>query len=236
MENNQPAFNTKTRNKYLFAVAGLVVFNLVCYNLFIRTGGYSLDGQYQAYNPSYVLRTSLITFLVSLPLVGLVLGLLVALLPYRQLPYGKKYLRASLLSLMSLNGLFCAMLLWVIFQTLMGWYPPKEPTLAKGDALVLDFEKEVKALNDSSNYYFDKALNETNQGADPKTVAAKYGDKVRYFEKELDARYKTFQVQGKESNIDNKQYAKVILEVNKLIQPTRAKFDTLKKRGVDFEQ
>jgi hypothetical protein len=66
------------------------------------------------------------TFLLGLPILSLLLGILVALFPYRQLSYEKKYLRAFLLCLLVMNIIMAICLILIVFMAAAGWYPPPQ--------------------------------------------------------------------------------------------------------------
>lgn len=118
-------FPAKTRNKYLFLIAGLTVFNIIAFTVFIKTGGYDIHGNYLVKDTIGNLKTALLCCLFSLPILSLILGLLVALFPYRQLEYSKKYFRSVLLIWRFINILFAFGLILIILMTMVGWYPPK---------------------------------------------------------------------------------------------------------------
>jgi MORN repeat protein len=64
----------------------------------------------------------LIFFLLATPICSFILGLIVALVPYKQLPYKKKYLITSLFSIVGINILITTCLLLLFIMAKLGWY------------------------------------------------------------------------------------------------------------------
>ncbi|MEZ4945395.1 MAG: hypothetical protein R2804_07715, partial [Cyclobacteriaceae bacterium] len=56
------------------------------------------------------------TLIVTIPILGFILGAIVALIPFKEMTYKKKYLRASLLTIIVLNSI---MLANTIFRNLL---------------------------------------------------------------------------------------------------------------------
>ena len=157
------------KKKHLLIIGGLVIFNLVAYNLFVKTGGYDASGQYIPYDQAKALKSSLITFFIGLPFISFFLGLFVANFPFRKLPYSKKYLRASLLTMLTINGLFSFGLVCIMAMTAMGWYPPPQQDNSVNNQKskeqgIQEFKNEIKALCDSSDHYFDWGLDAWENG------------------------------------------------------------------------
>ena len=71
------------KNLFILSIAILTVFNIIVYNFFVKTGGI-FGGQFIAYDKNLAMQSSLVTFLIGIPVVSLVFGLLVALFPYKQ--------------------------------------------------------------------------------------------------------------------------------------------------------
>lgn len=105
-------------NKLFLTIGILVIFNIIAFVMFMPTGGYDGDGVFHE-NPSSNLKTSLNAFLVGFPILAFLLGLVVAIFPYKQLPYGKKYLRASLLTLIVINSIVALFLLFKFVMTVL---------------------------------------------------------------------------------------------------------------------
>ncbi len=125
MTETEIKFPTKTKYRYLIIIAGLTIFNLAISNWVIDTSGYDSKGNYMSSDPEF-LKATFISFLFGFPVMSLLLGLLVALFPYKQLDYNKKYFRASLLSLLTINFIFTIILFLITIMTMLGWYPPKK--------------------------------------------------------------------------------------------------------------
>jgi hypothetical protein len=66
--------------------------------------------------------TSFCGNVIGYPMVGFIVGLLVALFPYKGLSYSKKYLRSSLLAIFVIHSLVFGLLIMLGLMTLVGWY------------------------------------------------------------------------------------------------------------------
>jgi hypothetical protein len=233
-------FPIKTRNKYLFLIAGLTVFNIIAFTVFIKTGGYDIDGNYSVKDTIGNLKTALLCFLFSFPILSLVLGLLVALFPYRQLEYSKKYFRSFLLTLRFINILFSIGLILIIIMTILGWYPPKTVENTPTDSLtkeqaVTTFKIEMKSLCDSANFYFDIALTELEKGNDKKRVTELVTPKILFFQNELDKKSRAFQKVAADAGLNNEEYEKVFADLKQIVQPIMDKNEKLKANGIEIK-
>ncbi len=77
------------KKKYLIRTAILIILNILLFTFFIEDGT-------SKYN-RFVLSLQACTY--SFAFIGFTLGAIVALFPYRELNYRRKYLRSSLLSM-----------------------------------------------------------------------------------------------------------------------------------------
>ncbi|SCY95677.1 hypothetical protein [Flavobacterium caeni] len=98
------------RNKILW-IAVLIVLNTLLYTMAMK--GRTLPER---------LTTALAANLIGYNVIGLLLGTVVALFPYKNLGYAKKYLRASLLVILTLQIVMTVGLLLVLLMTFAGWY------------------------------------------------------------------------------------------------------------------
>ena len=100
------------RKKCLILILILIIINTLLFGFLIKGPNSTSE------NFIIAIQSNLISFNV----VGFILGTLVALFPFRGLPYQKKYLRASLLSISALQIIMLFGLLLIGGMTLMGWY------------------------------------------------------------------------------------------------------------------
>ena len=108
----------KDRNKkYAFIIAGLIIFNTIIHTTVLRRGA-------DAYQTGYNFGTNLSVYSIGMAFYALVIGAVVAAFPYKGLPYGKKYWRGAVLTMLTLQVFmaFSMMLLFIMF--LMGSFPP----------------------------------------------------------------------------------------------------------------
>lgn len=228
------------KKKHLLIIGGLVLFNLINYNLFVKTGGYDASGQYIPYDQAKALKSSLTSFFIGLPFISFFLGLLVALLPFRKLPYSKKYLRASLLTMLSINGLFSFGLVCIMAMTAMGWYPPPHQdnfvdNQKSKEQGIEEFKNEIKALCDTSNYYFDWGLDALENGQEPNEIGEKISPKLKSFASQLDSKTRQFQKTASDLGLTEIQYKKVFDDLTEHIQPMTEKHRQLKEKGIEIK-
>ncbi len=98
--------------KYLIRILILIVVNTILCGLLIKGPRSATDN----------ILTALHANLIGFNILGFILGTLVALLPYKGLPYKKKYVRASLLTILTLQIIMTVGLILIGLMTLMGWY------------------------------------------------------------------------------------------------------------------
>jgi len=98
--------------KYLKRIGILIIVNTLLFGLLIKGIGTFTDNFLTALNGN----------LIGYNILGFILGSIVALLPYKGLPYKKKYLRASLLTIMAIQYIMTVGLILIGLMSLMGWY------------------------------------------------------------------------------------------------------------------
>lgn len=99
----------KRPNKHLFiAISILIVINIIIYPMVMKN--------------VMPISELAIFFLFSLNLVGFLLGSIIAIFPYRKLPYLIKQLRISLLIVLLLNALIFFTTVLLFIMSLLGWY------------------------------------------------------------------------------------------------------------------
>jgi hypothetical protein len=233
-------FPAKTRNKYLFLISGLTIFNIIAFTIFIKTGGYDIHGNYKIEDTIGNLKLSLTCFLFSLPVLSFLIGLIVAIFPYRQLEYGKKYFRSVLLTLRFINILFAIGLILIIIMTILGWYPPKtvdkSPTdNATKEQTITTFKTEMKLLCDSANFYFDIAIVEFEKGNDKKVITEMVTPKILFYQNQLDIKSRAFQKVAADAGLNNEEYEKVFSDLKQIVQPIMNKNEKLKANGIEIK-
>lgn len=233
-------FSTKTRNKYLVLIAGLTVFNIIAFTVFIKTGGYDIHGNYKIEDTFGNFKLSLTCFLFSLPILSLLFGLLVTLFPYKQLAYSKKYFRSFLLTLRFINILFAIGLILIIIMTILGWYPPKtvekvSTDNASKEQAIMTFKTEMKLLCDSANFYFDIAITEFEKGNDKKAITEMVSPKILFFQNQLDTKSRAFQQVAVDAGLNNEEYEKVFADLKQIVQPIMDKNEKLKANGIEIK-
>ena len=100
------------KKKYLIRILILIVVNTILFGLLIKGPRSTTDNFLAALNAN----------LIGFNILGFILGTIVALFPFKGLPYKKKYLRASLLTILTLQILMTIGLVLIGLMTLMGWY------------------------------------------------------------------------------------------------------------------
>lgn len=100
----------KRRNKIMtMVIIGLMVFNVLTYPFFVQDQG--------TYEEFFI--TAFVTNVFSFNVIGFVLGFLAALIPYKNLPYKKRYLSASLLILLIIHSMITLGLLAIGIMKLL---------------------------------------------------------------------------------------------------------------------
>ncbi len=100
------------QKKYLIRVAFLILVNTILFALLIKGSSSVLENFLSALNAN----------LIGLNLLGLILGTLVALIPYKGLNYKKKYFRASFVAILAIQVTLSTCLMMIGALTLFGWY------------------------------------------------------------------------------------------------------------------
>ena len=110
-----PDLNSKLkrdRKKYLTRISLLIVISTILFGLLIKgLGGFT-----------ETFLTALNANLIGFNIFGFFLGTIVAIFPYKGLPYKKRYLRASLLVILTIQIILTIGLVLIGAMTLLGWY------------------------------------------------------------------------------------------------------------------
>ena len=100
IEGKNPRNRLKKQAKILaLQIIFLSAFNTVLYLFFVP------DSALPAF------ENVILVFMVGINLLGLILGLLLGLIPYKNLKYSQRYLRAGLISMLTLQAIFAGGLL-----------------------------------------------------------------------------------------------------------------------------
>ncbi len=108
-QTNEELIKTQKR-KYLSRIGILIVINTIGFAILANDGTTMSDRFW----------TSLNANLIGFNIVGFILGAIVALFPYKGLTYKKKYLRSSLLTILTIQALFTIGLILLIPLILLG--------------------------------------------------------------------------------------------------------------------
>jgi hypothetical protein len=97
-------FPVYQRSKLIIYIGIACLLNLIMALAFEPSSAQHLDGSMA--NRAEIRSASLVTLIFTFTLIGALLGLLVAIFPYKGLSYLKRYPRAFLLTLLSLHCLW----------------------------------------------------------------------------------------------------------------------------------
>ncbi|WP_375561778.1 hypothetical protein ACE193_04285 [Bernardetia sp. OM2101] len=100
------------KKKYVVRILILIVLNTILFGLLIK-GQRSMTDNFMS---------ALIANLIGFNIIGFMLGVIVALFPFKGLSYKKRYLRASLLTILTLQIIMAIGHILIGLMTLMGWY------------------------------------------------------------------------------------------------------------------
>lgn len=98
-------YTNEQRNRHLGIIALLSALTFALISVF-NSGAVNLAGEYV--DRKSVNMAALKSLIFTFPLLGFLLGALVALIPFKQQTYRAKYLRASLLTIIVLDSLALA--------------------------------------------------------------------------------------------------------------------------------
>lgn len=99
------------KKKYLIRIASLIIVNTTLFTFVIN--GRSIQDNFLA---------SLNANLLGFNILGFILGTIVAAFPYKGLEYGKKYMRSSLLCILTIQFIMTGGLLLIFVMRIFGWY------------------------------------------------------------------------------------------------------------------
>lgn len=108
MINESIQFIPKEKKKRLLIyLISIVIVNITL--AIIEPTGNSIDLRGQTVSPVAVKQAVIMTLLVGNTFIGFVLGLVLSLIPYKNLPYQKKYLTASIIAVLILQIIYLIM-------------------------------------------------------------------------------------------------------------------------------
>lgn len=222
----------KQKRKYLIIAIVLGLVNLLVYNFFNRTGGFTLSGEYIEYSVIQALKSSIITLFISTPVVCFILGLIIAMLPYKGLVYSQKYLRAVLIVMIIAYSflLFAGIAGSSVFKKNEGMKSNN-----KQNEKLEKYKKELISIRDSSVLYFDKAIEDVNKNNDVKLVSKKYGPKIGFFQYKLDSLSNDFYIKLNEYGLTQSQYDSCMNSIKNEFNILINKFNEYKNKGLTIE-
>jgi hypothetical protein len=100
------------KKKYLARILVLIVINTLLFGLLIKGPRSTTDNFLSALSGN----------LIGFNILGFIVGSIVALFPFKGLSYKKKYLRASLLTILIIQIIMLVGLVLIGLMTLIGWY------------------------------------------------------------------------------------------------------------------
>ncbi len=95
------AFTSEHRKRLIIYIVAILLINIALAMYINTSGATNLAGE--EVSPVAVVRATFITLFIGIPFIGFILGLVISILPYKQLSYSKKYLRASLISILLIH-------------------------------------------------------------------------------------------------------------------------------------
>lgn len=111
MQSNEELIKAQKR-KYLVRIGILIVINTIGFALLINDGRSISERFWVSVNAN----------LLGFNFIGFLFGTIVAIFPYKDLPFKKKYLRSSLLTILILQAFVTTMLILLIPLILLGYY------------------------------------------------------------------------------------------------------------------
>ncbi len=224
---------TGSKRRYLI-IGSLVLLNLIAYNLFVKTGGSDLSGHYVGWDRTTALKNSLIAFLLGIPLISFTLGLLFALWPFKNTPYAKRYLRASLSTWLVINALFSIGMLIIAALTLTGRYPQdarnRETHVLARQALL----DECNAQADSASFYLDWGLSELENGKDAHEVVRFVKPALDRFADNINKVLQELVDEASKESMSPSEYDRTVSTLEGILNPVKDKIIMLKERGVEL--
>ena len=217
--------NFKKRNKKLL-LWGIItaILSIITFTLITKDGGYNSKGIYIPSSIAQNLKSSLITFLIAIPILSLILGLLFSLIPYKKLEYSQKYIRTSLLSLLIINCL-CVLIIIINFYLRSNRIEDREEIIDK-------YKTELYSYKDSSILYFDEAVKEFESKHDTVEVSNKYSPKLNFCEFKIDSIIRDYSTTYYRHGINKLSFDKSMLEIGKELKILNIKLMEYKSYGL----
>jgi len=97
------------------------------------------------------------------------------------------------------------------------------------------FKSEMKKLNDSSAFYFDKGIKLLKEGVDPAEIIVLIKPKLDYYEAKLDSKARGFQSIARKLKLSETEYNTVFSELIESFKPNRKKYKYLTENGVKID-
>lgn len=223
----------KQKKKYLLIVIGLMIINLLIYNLFNRNGGYNMKGEYIEYSFLQALKSSLIMILIGIPIISHILGLIFNFIPYRSIEYSKKYLRTVLIIMIVINS---SLLIFQIINFSRTNNDSKIETKYKQTEKLDEFKKEMILFKDSSVYYFDKAIEEAKTSNQLLEISKKYSPKLNMYQFKIDSLSRGFHTKLSEYGLTQTDYETCMNEIRTEFSALAIKYNEYRSAGLIIEE
>lgn len=223
----------KQKRKYLLIVIGLMIINLLIYNLFNRNGGYNMKGVFIEYSFLQALKSSLITILIGIPIISNILGLFFNFIPYRKLEYSKKYFRTVLTIMIAI---YSSLFIFQIINFSRTNIDSKIETNNKQTEKLDEFKKEMISLKDSSVYYFNKAIEEAKTSNQLLEISKKYSPKLNMYQLKIDSLSRGFHTKLTEYGLTQTDYETCMNEIKTEFSALSVKHSDYRNAGLMIEQ
>jgi hypothetical protein len=106
-------FGSRQRNRLLILIVVLLLIDLVLTELTDTGEARHLTGELAT--ASEIKNANRLSLLAGIPMISLFLALIVAVMPYKNLVYSRKYFRAFLITLLTMYGLYFLLELRKVF-------------------------------------------------------------------------------------------------------------------------
>jgi len=234
IEKNETKANFYLR-KHLWIAALLIMFNLLAFNLFVKTGFSSSVNLNPEFGFSQKFLYSCLALLIAIPLLCVAVAIPFGLLPYKKLRFAKKYPRSYVLTLLSINLICTVALIVIIARTIIGWSSEIQENISEKEDVVNLFKLEMNSLSDSLKFYYDFGLEELDKGVTSFEVSKIITPKREYFVEKMDTKSVEFSQDAKKIELSENEYKKVFDDLNEYNKQMIEKYFQLMDRGVNIK-
>ena len=211
----------KQKRKYLIGAVVILPINILLYFFVIDDG-----------TPSERFIYALQAFTYSVTAVGFTIGLVMGLIPYKELNYSRRFLRASLLSILVLQVVFLVLLLFAGLASLRN----DSATKTSPDTLIKleNARQEISSKEDSVIAIYEKliSLKKESKLRDEHYVVLK--NKASYFHNQMNIQLEKV-AKDFTGKITQEEYDAFVMKVKDRTKLIREKKKELQELGIDFE-